>query len=201
MLELSIAILAGGKGSRIGTEKAFLRVNDVPLIKLIYDRLSPLSDDIMVIIGNKSAEEFKNLLPVSAKILNDFYYTMSPVGGFITAALSATKPYFAAVAVDMPLINPKIIEKLYFMAQGHSAAIPVLKDGTLEVLCAVYSSEAIKKQKADSVRSLKELAKRLPDPLFIDVDSLRDIDSELESFFNVNTKEDFSALLEKLKSL
>ncbi|MFP3133535.1 MAG: NTP transferase domain-containing protein [Thaumarchaeota archaeon] len=39
MLELSIAILAGGKGSRIGKEKAFLKVNGVPLIKLIYDRI------------------------------------------------------------------------------------------------------------------------------------------------------------------
>jgi molybdopterin-guanine dinucleotide biosynthesis protein A len=71
----------------------------------------------MIIIGNKSAEEFKKLLPASAKILNDFYYTTSPVGGLITAVLSTTKPYFAALAVDMPLINPKIIEKLYFMAQ------------------------------------------------------------------------------------
>jgi len=78
MLELSIAILAGGKGSRIGKEKAFLKVNGVPLIKLIYDRISPLSDDIMIIIGNKSAEEFKKLLPASAKILNDFYYTNEP---------------------------------------------------------------------------------------------------------------------------
>ncbi|MFP3130867.1 MAG: hypothetical protein RXR51_04715 [Nitrososphaeria archaeon] len=37
--------------------------------------------------------------------------------------------------------------------------------------------------------------------MFIDEDILRDVDSELESFFNVNTKEDFSALLEKLKML
>jgi hypothetical protein len=35
--------------------------------------------------------------------------------------------------------------------------------------------------------------------LFIDEDILRDVDSELESFFNVNTKEDFSALLENSK--
>ncbi len=200
MLELSIAILAGGKGSRMGTDKAFLKVNNIPFLKIIYDKVSLLSDDIMVIIGNKEDKEFRDLLPSKAAILKDLVYTMSPVGGLITAALKSKKQYFAAIAVDMPLISTKVIEKLYFLALGHSAAIPVHKDGTLEVLCAVYNSFAIKEANLNSVTSLKELVKMLPNPIFINIENFRDVDPSLDSFFNVNTKEDLKILIQKLET-
>ncbi len=199
MLELSIAILAGGKGSRMGSDKAFLKVNGLPFLRVIYDRISGLSDDIMIIIGNKEDKEFKNSLPIQTRILKDSVYTMSPVGGLLTAAQSSRHQYFAVLAVDMPLINPKVIEMLYFKAQNHSAALPVLKDGTLEVLCAVYNKADLKEIKPNSVTSVKELVRKLPDPIFIDAEKFIDVDPGLDSFFNVNTKEDLKVLMKKLQ--
>ena len=79
MLELSVAILAGGKSLRMWEDKAFLKINGVQFIKIIYDKASALSDDVMVIIGNKKSEEFRSYLPSQATILNDLFYITSPL--------------------------------------------------------------------------------------------------------------------------
>ena len=197
MLELSVAILAGGKSSRMGVDKAFLKINGVPFIKIIYDKASALSDDVMVIIGNKKSEEFRRYLPSQATILNDLFYTMSPVGGLITAAFKSKYQYFVALAVDMPLINPKVVERLYFRAKGRSAAVPVLKDGTAETLCAVYNTSEVKKINPYSISSLRELVNLLPNPVFVSAEAFIDVDPNLDSFFNVNTKGDLEILFKK----
>mgnify|MGYP001626509049 CR=1 FL=1 len=50
---LSAAVLAGGRSSRMGIDKAFLRFNGRPFVQVIAEKLSSFSDDVMVIVGRK----------------------------------------------------------------------------------------------------------------------------------------------------
>ncbi|MEM3196536.1 MAG: molybdenum cofactor guanylyltransferase [Conexivisphaerales archaeon] len=195
MIDLSVAILAGGKSSRMGAEKAFLKFHDKPLIRIIYDKLATLSDDLIIIIGTKAPDAFISALPLGARVITDLIYTSSPIGGIISAAINSHYMYFVAIATDMPLIKPEIIKRLYNVAIGHSAAIPVLKDGKLEPLCSVYRADDIKRLNSYSIRAAKDIIKILPDPVLVNTESFIDIDPELDTFFNVNTRADYFNLL------
>lgn len=195
MTNFTIAILAGGRSSRMGAEKAFLKLHGKPFIRIIYDKFAALSDDIIITVGTMPPDAFVSVLPAGARVIKDSIYTSSPVGGIITAAINSRHTYFAAVATDMPLIEPAVIDRLFNIAAGHSAAIPVYKDGRLEPLCAVYRADDIKNINASLVRAAMDIVKILTDPVLVNVERFIDVDSKLDTFRNVNTKEDYLNLL------
>ncbi|MCL4344408.1 MAG: molybdenum cofactor guanylyltransferase [Nitrososphaerota archaeon] len=195
MIGLSAAILAGGKSSRMGAEKAFLKLQNKPFIRIIYDKLDTLSDDIIVLVGTMQADAFISKLPHGARVITDSIYTSSPIGGIITAALNSRNTYFAVVATDMPLIKPAVIERLYNAAMGHSAAIPAFKDGRFEPLCSVYRADDIKGLDLSLLRAARDIIKILPDPVLVNVENFIDIDPELDTFRNINTRADYLNLL------
>ncbi|MGC8661206.1 MAG: molybdenum cofactor guanylyltransferase [Nitrososphaeria archaeon] len=195
MANLSIAILAGGRSSRMGTEKAFLKLRNEPFVRIIYDKFATLSDDIIIVVGTMAPDVFASALPAGARVIKDSIYTSSPVGGIITAATNSRYAYFAAVATDMPLIEPAVINRLSNIAAGHSAAVPVFKDDRLEPLCSVYRADDIKAVNVSLVKAARDIVKILPDPVLVNVERFIDIDSKLNTFRNVNTKEDYLDLL------
>jgi len=190
VIDLSAAVLAGGRSSRMGFDKAFLNFNGRLLIREIAERLAGLSDDVMVVVGTKDTESFRAVLPQDVRVLKDSIYTMSPVGGIITAAINSHHSYFAAIATDMPFVDVRIIERLRSLAEGHSAAVPVL-NGRLEPLCSVYSSNAVSRLEINGLKSVRDMVALLPDAVFVNAESLRKIDPELRSFKNVNTMEEY----------
>jgi molybdopterin-guanine dinucleotide biosynthesis protein A len=179
VIDLSAAVLAGGRSSRMGFDKAFLNFNGRLLIREIAERLAGLSDDVMVVVGTQDV-----------RVLKDSIYTMSPIGGIITAAINSHHSYFAAIATDMPFVDVRIIERLRSLAEGHSAAVPVL-NGRLEPLCSVYSSNAVSRLEINGLKSVRDMIALLPDAVFVNAESLRKIDPELRSFKNVNTMEEY----------
>ncbi|MGC8558119.1 MAG: molybdenum cofactor guanylyltransferase [Nitrososphaeria archaeon] len=190
---LSAAVLAGGRSSRMGIDKAFLRFNGRPFVQVIAEKLSSFSDDVMVIVGRKDPGPFRAVLPQKVRILMDSVYTMSPIGGIMTAAMNSHHGYFAVIATDMPLIDVEVIKRLRALADGHSAVVPVLK-GKMEPLCSVYSSDALKTVDINDVKAVRDMVNLLPDAVFVDAEGFREIDPELSSFRNVNTTEDYLKL-------
>jgi molybdopterin-guanine dinucleotide biosynthesis protein A len=190
---LSAAVLAGGRSSRMGIDKAFLKFDGRPFVQVIAEKLSSLSDDVMVVVGRKDPGPFSAVLPYKVRVLMDSVYTMSPIGGIITAAMNAHHGYFAVIATDMPLINVTIMERLHALAEGHSAAVPLLK-GKMEPLCSVYSSDDVKTVDINGVKTVRDMVNMLPDTVFVDAEGFREIDPALSSFHNINTTEDYLKL-------
>ena len=52
-------ILAGGKSSRMGSDKGFVIYNDKPFIQHIIDTLQPLVDEIIIVSNNPDYDVFK----------------------------------------------------------------------------------------------------------------------------------------------
>lgn len=190
---LSAAVLAGGRSSRMGVDKAFLKFDGRPFVQVIAEKLASLSDDVMVIVGRKDPGPFRAVLPQKVRVLMDSVYTMSPIGGIITAAMNSHHGYFAIIATDMPLINVRVMERLHALAEGHSAAVPVL-NGKMEPLFSVYSSDDVKTVDINGVKTVRDIVNLLPDAVFVDAEGFREIDHELSSFRNVNTTEDYLKL-------
>jgi molybdopterin-guanine dinucleotide biosynthesis protein A len=180
-------VLAGGRSTRMGTNKALLPYSNKKLIDAPLETLSNIFSE--VVLSVRDAEEYSDYsLP---KVI-DFYHDIGPVGG-ITSVLSAGYKRIFCVACDMPFLNKRFIEHLCNYTD--EAVIPVWK-GRAEVLHAVYSEPLL-----DTLqKSISQGRYKVTDALgdlevrYINEGEIARFDPNGDSFRNVNTPADYEKL-------
>jgi molybdopterin-guanine dinucleotide biosynthesis protein A len=131
------AILAGGKSTRMGTEKALLPFNGRPMIQHIADTLSSRFNEVVVVGGSKDTYGFLEL-----EVVPDVFEGCGPLGG-IQAALSRARPLPVFVlSCDTPFIPVELIEYLLSFKSAAPTSIAI-SDGVLQPLCGLYDSTAL----------------------------------------------------------
>jgi molybdopterin-guanine dinucleotide biosynthesis protein A len=135
MHDVTAFILAGGKSSRMGSEKAFLEFEG----HLLIDRMITIAKAVaeqMRIVGPK--QKFSAF----GQIATDIYADRGPLGG-IHAALEISRTEFnLMLAIDMPFIEPKFLQYMLKQAQHCEALVTVPKvAGGFQPLCACYRKE------------------------------------------------------------
>jgi molybdopterin-guanine dinucleotide biosynthesis protein A len=183
-------VLAGGKSSRLGREKALERVGKQRLIEKVVSSLSPISQEVFVVT---SQEQFDNIdsIHLKARTLVDLYPGKAAFGGIYTGLASANNLYGLVVACDMPFLNSALLSYLVELASGFDIVIPKVND-KIEPLHAVYSKNclAIIKQLLDKgifqMLQLLDLVKTR----YVCENEIDKYDPENLSFFNINTQDD-----------
>jgi molybdopterin-guanine dinucleotide biosynthesis protein A len=136
-------ILAGGKSSRMGTDKAFLKIGDKTFIENAVEILAPVCEQVIIVL-NKSQTHFIEKLPAKTPHIFDIYENRGALGG-IHAAFQDCRTEFAIIlAVDLPFVAREAIGKLCEIISDEkdiSAIVPRQNDGRLQPLCAVYKVE------------------------------------------------------------
>lgn len=102
----SVVIQAGGKSSRMGTDKVFLPFRGQALIERVTGRLAPLTDDLLII--SNQADKLKQL---QYPAYPDLIAGCGPLGGLYTGLVYARYPAVVMVACDMPFANPALLAK------------------------------------------------------------------------------------------
>jgi molybdopterin-guanine dinucleotide biosynthesis protein A len=180
-------VLAGGKSSRMGSDKAFLRFGDETLLSRALKLAAAVAGDVRI-VGDA------NKFATFGQVVEDVYRDRGPLGG-IHAALSSTATELnLMLAVDLPFVAPEFLEYLISQAResGATATVPRVGGG-LQPLCAVYRREF-----ADMAeQSLRERKNKI-DALFarvgtrvIEEDELVLAGFSAEMFQNLNTPEEF----------
>lgn len=190
------AILAGGRSSRMGTDKALLRLRPggPKLIEIVVAQLTEagLGSDLLVVTNSPQDYAFLELTLVSDDIPDT-----GPLGGILTALAHSLCDRVFVVACDMPALNPALIRHLTQLSTGADIVIPRWFDADgqerLETLHAVYSRQCV-----EPIRKRIELGKFKVAGLLDDVsvccieeDELRRFDPDLDSFRNINSPIDF----------
>ncbi|MFB3765340.1 MAG: molybdenum cofactor guanylyltransferase [Methanotrichaceae archaeon] len=191
-------ILSGGSGSRLGTEKSLLPFCGRPLIQRIVKRLLYVVDEIVIVTRNdKQAEVLRELIP-EAHFACDCIKGYGPVAGLAIGMACAKGDYAFASGCDLPFLSVPVIDKLFELAVGYDAAVPIQPKGYMETLHSVYRRE---KMRDACERAIARGDRRISAPLsemklnLVPVEVLRPLDPELLTFFNVNTKDDLEAAL------
>ena len=131
------AILAGGKSSRMGMEKALLPLKGRPMIQYVADALSSRFSEVVIVGGGKDKYSFLEL-----EVVPDVFEGCGPLGG-IQAALNRAKPLPVFVlSCDTPFIPVKLIEYLLSFKSAAPTTIAI-SDGVLQPLCGLYDSTAL----------------------------------------------------------
>lgn len=187
--DLSVAVQAGGQSRRMGQDKGLVPFLGLPLISRIVSRLKTLAGELIITTNKPEDYAFLNL-----PLFTDLVPERGALGGLNTALGSASLPFVAVVACDMPFINPALLEAQFRRLISKKADIAILHTGEgLEPFHAVYRRETC----LPLVQQAIEQDKWRVDAWFSQVDielfrleEIRLIDPDLISFWNVNTPEE-----------
>jgi molybdopterin-guanine dinucleotide biosynthesis protein A len=185
-VNVSAAILAGGKSRRMGRDKAWLDLGDgVPLVRRVAEVLATIGDELVVVAGD---DRFKTLgLPVVA----DRFGEKGAFGG-ITTAVAATRGDLVCVAAcDMPWPSAPVYALLLRLADGYDVVIPRIGE-ELETMHAVYRRSCLPAMERALARGDMRVISFFPDVRVREVGAaeIRAVDPELRAFENLNTPED-----------
>ncbi len=137
-------------------------------------------------------------LPRAVILAHDRHADRGPLEG-LAAGLRALgdRAEFAFVsACDVPLLSPALVRRMIELSAGHDIAVPHV-DGFDQTLAAVYRSSILPEVEtllAAGRRRLAELFERVRTRR-VTADELSDVDPELQSLTNVNSPEDYQAIL------
>ena len=183
-------LLAGGKGKRLGREKAWVELGGSSLLQLAVSNLEFLNSEIVIV---KAPEG--ELPPVSArvnlKVVQDSIGGKGPLAGICTGLVNSKYKYNLVTACDMPLLNRDLVKYLASIAEDHDAVVPRLGPH-LEPLQAVYSKDCIleiEKLLAQDRLSVIDIFGRVR-TRFVESAELKRFDPAYLSFMNVNTPAD-----------
>lgn len=130
-------ILAGGKSSRMGTNKALLKINNEIVIEKILAELNQLSDKVYVVANDKSIYDFLNV-----PIISDRFPGKGPLAG-IEAALYHTKEDVVVISpCDTPFIHKGVYRYLLDELGTYDAVIPYFKQQP-QPLSGIYKKKIL----------------------------------------------------------
>ncbi|MEW6669387.1 MAG: molybdenum cofactor guanylyltransferase [Thermodesulfobacteriota bacterium] len=184
--EVTGVILAGGKSTRYGRNKAFVRIDGVPLIERVIRVMGSVFDQPLLITN--TPEEYAHL---NLPMVEDLIKGLGPLGGIYTGLKSISGKAGFFVACDMPFLNGPLIRRIVEMQGDTDAVVPRL-GRMVEPLHALYAKTCIgaieELIRSGNIQILQFFLKvRVT---YVDEGILRTFDPELRCLANVNRPED-----------
>jgi molybdenum cofactor guanylyltransferase len=140
--ELTIVILAGGRSSRMGRDKATIEIAGVPLIRRIYDVAAACADLGQIYIVTPWPEQYRQILPASCNFILEQQPHQGPLIAFSQALAAINTDWVLLLACDLPnLSTPTIqswIDRLPSIDSQSIAYLPRHVSKGWEPLCGFY---------------------------------------------------------------
>ncbi len=99
-------ILAGGKSSRFGSNKALYPIGEKSMLQRSVELLQPFCHEVYI---SGDCEEYAQH---GVKCMPDKIADIGPLGGIYTALKQCSTPYLLFLTCDMPFLSPKFIAQM-----------------------------------------------------------------------------------------
>lgn len=187
--KFSLAIIAGGKSSRMGTDKAFVHILGKSLIEHIIERIANVGQSETILITNHLADYAHLTLSMYQDVLPD----KGSLGGIYSAIHHSKYPYTLVIACDMPFVSTNLMRYMAILRDGDPFDIIVPRtDAYPQGLHAIYNKACLKPIRkyldADKLKVInfyEDMRVR-----YIDEAEYKVFDEKGLVFYNVNTPED-----------
>lgn len=133
-------VLAGGRATRMGEDKAGVEVSGSTMLERVAASLAPVVDRI-VLLGPQRPGWI---------CWPDSLGGAGPLAGIATALLRMTESRALVVAVDQPFVRTATLQFLTEV-QSDLPVVPVDSRGTRQVTCAVYPSTIADEAREEAV--------------------------------------------------
>ena len=141
MARLSIgAVLAGGRGRRIGGDKAMVELEGRPLVHYPLNVLRAVLDEVAIVAKQSTVLPG---LDVEIAIWLEAEEPRHPLAGIVHALRCARGQPVVVVAGDMPFVTRGLVAALEGERSRGAAAVVPRAGGRLQPLCARYEPRAL----------------------------------------------------------
>lgn len=127
-------VLAGGRSSRMGTDKALLELASKPLIQHAVEKLQRVCASTFILSGREELASF-------APLVLDLHPGCGPLGGMEAALLHAPTPWSLFLAVDMPFVPVEFlaewVRRVLLLPEGRVAFFTV-DDIPQPTMCMIH---------------------------------------------------------------
>lgn len=182
---MNTIILAGGRSSRMGQNKALMKIGGTRVIERIMTEFQPVSDKIIIIADNRT--QYKHL---DAVIHEDepVFKGEGPLAGIYTGLKEARDGPCLVVACDMPFASAELGCELTSILQKNNrdAVVPV-QENRIHPLFAAYDARIFKVVR-ETLESGKRSVKALFDRIGVEYFPLKE---KTEDVWNMNTMDEY----------
>lgn len=185
-------ILAGGRSSRMGSNKALLPYRGGRFIEAIHRQLAEIFDEVLLVTNSPEQYAF-----IPCRKAPDLFPGMGALAGIHSGLHHSSNPVIFAVACDMPYLNGSLIRHLASRADADGVLIPEGPRGP-EPLHAFYGKGCLGAMEA----ALRNGERRVvsffgcANVEKVSAEQVAGFDPAFASFSNVNTPEEYFRLRE-----
>lgn len=181
-------VLAGGRSSRMGTDKAMLAFRGRPMIAIAVETLTAVCEFVSIAGSRSDLAPFANVVP-------DGRPGEGPVSGIETGMLACSSEWAMFLPVDLPLLSPNFVRRwaetvltrsqtrASYVAEGadpHPALCLLRQDCASELIANIRAGE----------RRLQSLLGLLDGLWIADAREFAGEEDSTRWFTNVNTPQD-----------
>lgn len=132
--KFTVAIIAGGQSSRMGRDKAFLKLGGATLIERVMAASADLGQSETILIANQP-DDYRHLgLPM----YTDIYPGKGSLGGIYSALARATNPAALVLACDMPFIKTDLLRFMIAQFDKETDIVVPRVKGYPQGMLAIY---------------------------------------------------------------
>lgn len=145
--QLSAIVLAGGRSSRMGQDKALISMGNQPLLQQVCQTAQHCAEVVYVV--TPWTERYQSFLDNTVQLIQEqplphepVHSPHGPLVGFMQALPYVQTEWVLLLACDLPLLNPAILQSwthhLSQAAPQTLALLPQNSQGWWEALCGFY---------------------------------------------------------------
>lgn len=183
-------ILAGGKSSRFGRDKASALLHGRPLLQWAVSALEPVATAVVIVKAvGQQLPPIETVIPLT--VIDDQYEGMGPLAGLVTGFTAVETDLCFATSCDAPLLEPGLVRMLVSRAEQADVVAPFV-EGFMQPLVAIYRPSGCAPVFEACLREGKlRIVPAYPDlrTVVVREDEVREADPGLRSFRNANRPE------------
>ncbi|RUM47803.1 MAG: molybdenum cofactor guanylyltransferase [Hydrogenothermus sp.] len=196
-MSLSCIVLAGGKSKRMGKDKAFLDFKGKPFLRHILEKLSEISDNIVVIV-NKDFSNYSGIIEgfPQVSLVKDLFPYEGPLNGVISAKNYVKHEKVLISTCDIPVISTELIKYLAGKIEGYDMVLPIVNEKR-QPFNTVYKKNSL--EIAENIfkngnRSLMKWIDNLK-KVVINENEIKNFKNAIYMYQSINTPEDYKNFL------
>lgn len=192
-METTGIIIAGGKSSRMGTNKALLKIGGKTVIEKIVEELKQTVTEVIIVTNTFEEYEFLGI-----PMFEDKWKGMGPLAGIHAGLQASNTNKNLVVACDMPFISSELGTVLLKFLDDFQAAVPKMA-GQLHPLFAAYQKdveEEVYKSLQNEQLRIRQFLQNV-NAKIVTEDDLNKVGFHYHEchFFNMNHPEEFEEAL------
>ena len=189
--KLSVAIIAGGRSTRMGTDKAFVELNNKSLIEHVMAQAANLGQSETILIVNRPELYAYLGLPMFGDVVPD----KGSLGGIYTAIYHSQCPYTLTLACDTPFVKPELLRFMIGLLSASDGPFDVIVPRVKQYpqgLHSIYSKECLApiRERMDAERLHVIGFYPKVRVRYVSEEEYAPYDPDGVSFFNINTPEE-----------